>query len=116
MKIISDGLFFYTKVSDNLTHEIIAYFNNNQGDRVTNIAGKAIARNGFVRFPLACYPKWTAILQNYCMEKKIELIWTDQIDSKGDGLEKLVKLFSEDDIESGSTGITCLDKYLGLVK
>lgn len=36
IKIVSDGLFFYTKVSDNLTHEIIAYFNNNQGDRVTN--------------------------------------------------------------------------------
>lgn len=40
IKIVSDGLFFYTKVSDNLTHEIIAYFNNNQGDRVTNIARK----------------------------------------------------------------------------
>lgn len=114
MRIISDGLFFYTKVSDKLTHDIITFFNSNQGDEITNIAGKAIIRNGFARFPLACYPKWITILQDFCMQKDIVLIWTEHIDSTGEGLSKLIELFTENNVKSTSTGVLKLDEFLNL--
>lgn len=114
MKIISDGLFFYVKVSDQLTHNVIDYFNSNQGDRITNIAEKSITRNGIVKFPLSCYPKWITQLQNFCLENNILLIWTNHIDNKGKGLKKLISLFSKDDAASDTTCIADLDKYLNL--
>lgn len=95
MRIVSDGLFFYTRISDSLVHDIIEFFNDNQTGTVTNIAGKSLARNGFVKFPLGYYPKWIKILEDFCSSRNIELIYADCIDSTGDRLIKLTKLFSE---------------------
>ena len=71
-KIVSDGIYMFLWIRDNLSQEIMEFDRKNEGRLI--VKGTEVGSNGFIQYGLGFNGVGYKLLEQFCSENDVELV------------------------------------------